>query len=225
MTRPQLLLSWSSGKDSAWTLHRLRTENRFEIVGLATTVTQTFQRVAIHGVRDELLEAQARAARLPLWRVPLPYPCPNSEYERALRDLIERARSSGVTHMAFGDLFLADIRAYRERLLADTGVTPVFPLWRSDTAGLAREMIAGGVRAILTCVDPKRLPRQFAGRAFDEKLLGDFPPGVDACGENGEFHTFCCAGPMFEREIAVRVGEIIERDGFVYADVLAENFH
>ncbi len=220
MTQPRLLLSWSSGKDSAWTLYRLQREGRYEVAGLVTTVNEAFERVAMHAVRVELLEAQARAADLPLWRVPLPHPCPNSEYERAMRALIERARAHGVTHMAFGDLFLQDIRAYRERQLAGTGITPVFPLWGADTAALAREMLGGGLQALLTCVDPRRLAPSFAGRPFDAGLLAALPPGADPCGENGEFHTFCHAGPMFREPIPVHAGAIVERDGFVYADVL-----
>ena len=222
MTRPRLLLSWSSGKDSAWTLHRLRTQDEFEIAGLVTTLNEQFDRVAMHAVRAELLAAQAEAARLPLWRVPLPHPCPNAEYEARMRALVERARAAGVTHMAFGDLFLEDIRAYRERQLAGTGITPVFPLWGLDTKQLARDMLAGGLRATLTCVDPKRLPADFAGRGFDSALLDALPAGIDPCGEYGEFHSFCHAGPMFARPIAVRSGEVIERDGFVFADLLPD---
>lgn len=220
MTAPRLLLSWSSGKDSAWTLHRLRAENRYEIAGLVTTINEEHRHVAMHAVRDELLEMQARAVGLPLWRVPLPHPCPNAEYERAMRGLIERARADGVTHMAFGDLFLPDVRAYRERQLAGSGITPVFPLWGADTATLAREMLGGGLRALLTCVDPRQVPRALAGRAYDEALLAALPPGADPCGENGEFHTFCHAGPMFRTPLAVSAGETVERGGFVYADVL-----
>jgi uncharacterized protein (TIGR00290 family) len=220
MTRPRLLLSWSSGKDSAWTLHRLRTQDEFEIAGLVTTLNEQFDRVAMHAVRAALLEAQAETAQLPLWRVPLPHPCPNTEYETRMRALLERARAAGVTHMAFGDLFLEDIRAYRERQLAGTGITPVFPLWGLDTRQLARDMLAGGLRATLTCVDPKRLPAAFAGRRFDAALLDALPDGVDPCGERGEFHSFCHAGPMFAQPIAVRAGETVERDAFVYADLL-----
>jgi uncharacterized protein (TIGR00290 family) len=220
MSKPRLLLSWSSGKDSAWTLQRLRGENRYDVVGLVTTVTEAFQRVAIHAVRVELLEAQAHAAGLTLWRVPLPYPCSNAEYERAMRALIERAHAAGVTHMAFGDLFLADIRAYRERQFAGSGITPVFPLWHADTTTLAREMLRGGLEAVVTCVDPRQISRELAGRAFDESFLAELPAGADPCGENGEFHTFCHAGPMFRAPVAIRTGEVIERDGFVYADVL-----
>lgn len=220
MTKPRLLLSWSSGKDSAWALHQLRCRDEYDIVGLVTTVNAEFNRVAMHGVREQLLEAQARAANLPLWRVPLPHPCPNAEYERVMRALIARALDAGVTHMAFGDLFLEDIRAYRERQLAGTGLTPVFPLWHLDTTALARAMLDGGLRAFLSCVDPRRLDAAFAGRAFDAELLAALPAGVDPCGENGEFHTFCYAGPMFAAPIAVAAGEVVTRDGFVFADLL-----
>ncbi|HLE93878.1 MAG TPA: hypothetical protein VI543_04755 [Sulfuricaulis sp.] len=220
MSKPKLLLSWSSGKDSAWTLHVLRQQNKYEIVGLVTTVNENFARVAMHGVREELLAAQAAAAGLPLWRVPLPHPCPNAEYEKRMRALIERANAAGVTHVAFGDLFLEDIRAYRIKQLAGTGIAPVFPIWGLDTKRLARQMVRAGLRAKLSCVDPKRLARRFAGRAFDETLLKQLPPEVDPCGENGEFHSFCHAGPMFAEPITVRVGEVVERDGFVFADLL-----
>ena len=216
--RKRALVAWSSGKDSAWTLHRLRAQGDFEIVGLVTTMNQEFRRVAMHAVREELLEAQARATELPLWRVPLPHPCPNAEYEARMRTLIERARAASVTHMAFGDLFLEDVRAYRERQLKDTGIVPVFPLWGADTAALAREMLREGLRALLTCVDPRQVAREFAGREFDEQLLAELAPQADPCGENGEFHTFCYAGPMFRAPLTVRVGEKVERDGFVFAD-------
>jgi uncharacterized protein (TIGR00290 family) len=218
--RPKLLLSWSSGKDSAWALHVLRSRPDYDLVGLVTTVNENFSRVAMHGVREALLEAQAEAAGLPLWRVPLPHPCPNSAYEARMRGLITRAREAGVTHMAFGDLFLEDIRAYRERQLGGTGIAPVFPLWGIDTSKLAREMVTAGLRARLSCVDPRCLARDFAGRTFDETLLDDLPEGVDPCGERGEFHSFCYAGPMFREPIAVETGEIVERDGFVFADLL-----
>lgn len=223
MTQPRLLLSWSSGKDSAWTLQVLRQTSEFEIVGLVTTVNAEFERVAMHGVRVALLEAQARAANLPLWRVPLPHPCSNAEYETRMHALIERAQTHGVTHMAFGDLFLADIRAYRERMLAGSGITPVFPLWGCDTARLARTMVRAGLRAVLTCIDPRRLDRGYAGRVYDDKLLAEFSPGVDPCGENGEFHTFCYAGPMYAASIAIRPGAIVERDGFVFADFVEDS--
>lgn len=223
MTKSRLLLSWSSGKDSAWALYRLQREGGYEIAGLVTTVNDAFNRVAMHAVRVELLEAQALAAGLPLWRVPLPHPCPNAEYERAMGALIERARADGVTHMAFGDLFLEDVRRYRENQLADTGITPVFPLWGMNTTDLARDMLRGGLKAVITCIDPRQLSRAFVGRDFDEKFLSALPREADPCGENGEFHTFCRAGPMFRSPIAIRAGEIVERDGFVYADVLPAN--
>jgi len=220
--RPKLLLCWSSGKDSAWSLHVLRAQNEFEIAGLVTTVNESFGRVAMHGVREELLEKQADAAGLPLWRVPLPHPCPNAEYESRMRALIERAVAAGVTHMAFGDLFLEDIRAYRERQLAGSGIAPVFPLWGCDTTQLARDMADAGLRATLSCVDPRKISGSFAGREFGHALLDELPPGVDPCGEYGEFHTFCHAGPMFAQPIAIQPGDIVERGGFVFADLLLQ---
>ncbi len=216
------LLSWSSGKDSAWALHVLRRRADVRLVGLVTTINETFDRVAMHAVRRGLVEAQAAAAGLPLWTVPLPWPCPNAVYEERMAELVRRARDAGVTCLAFGDLFLADIRAYRERQLAGSGIEPLFPLWTTpeQTASLASTMLAAGLRATLTCIDPRRLEPSFAGRVFDEGLLADLPAGVDPCGENGEFHTFCHAGPMFDRPIDVRVGERLERDGFCFADLL-----
>lgn len=219
MAKPKALLSWSSGKDSAWTLHVLRQQGTYEIAGLLTTINEAVDRVAMHAVRHSLLRAQADAADLPLWPVPIPSPCSNEQYEAAMASMIARARREEITAFAFGDLFLAEIRAYRERQFAGTGMVPLFPLWEIPTARLARDMISGGLRAVLTCVDPKQLPAHFAGRRFDEELLATLPPGVDPCGENGEFHTFACAGPMFTRAIDVRVGDIVERDGFVFADV------
>jgi len=218
MGRPKLLLSWSSGKDSAWTLHILRRCGEFDVAGLFTTGNAEFDRVAMHGVRRDLTQAQARAARLPLHWIALPHPCSNAEYERIMAQFVESAHADGISHMAFGDLFLADIRAYREKQLAGSGITPVFPLWASDTSLLSREMIAAGLRAVLTTVDPKRLPREFAGQWFDDSLLRRLPASVDPCGENGEFHTLCCAGPMFDRPIRLRAGEVVERGGFVFAD-------
>lgn len=219
--KPKILLSWSTGKDSAWTLHVLRQSVGWDIAGLVATVNIAFGRVSMHGVREELLERQAQAVGLPLWKVPLPYPCPNEAYESAMRELILRAKEAEVTHFAFGDLFLQDVRDYRERQLAGTGITPVFPLWGIDTAGLAHDMIASGLRAIVTCVDPRQIPASLIGREFDEAFLKELPPSADPCGENGEYHTFCYDGPMFTRPIPVRTGEVVERDGFVYVDVLA----
>ncbi len=213
-------LGWSSGKDSAWALHVLRQQDEFEVVALLTTVNLTYKRVAMHAVRESLLEMQAGAAGLPLVKVSIPSPCPNETYEWAMEKAMTRARAEGVWHVAFGDLFLEDIRAYREKQLAGCGMTPVFPVWGIDTRQLAEEMLAGGLSARLTCVDPRKLDRSFAGRRFDAKLLADLPAGVDPCGENGEFHSFASEGPMFREKIPVSVGEIVERDGFVFADLL-----
>jgi len=219
MSRPRVALSWSSGKDSAWTLHRLRQDPDIEVAALVTTVNAEFNRVAMHAVRQELLQAQAEAAGLPLIEVPIPYPCGNAEYENRMRALVGRLHGERIDHMAFGDLYLADIRAYREQQLQGTGIAPLFPLWNEPTAALARDMIAGGLRAVLTCVDPKQLAPEFCGRRFDADLLDALPAGVDPCGENGEFHSFACAGPMFRAPIAVATGETVERDGFVFTDL------
>jgi uncharacterized protein (TIGR00290 family) len=202
-------------------LHVLRQQAVHDIVGLVTTINTSAERVAMHAVRTDLLMAQAAAVGLPLWPVPIPSPCSNAQYEAAMRMVIERARAAEVTVFGFGDLFLQDIRAYRERQLAGSGLTPVFPLWLSPTDVLAREMVAGGLRAYLTCVDPTQLPARFAGRSFDLVLLNELPVGIDPCGERGEFHTFAHAGPMFREALAVRVGDTVTRDGFVFADVLA----
>ena len=218
----RVLLSWSSGKDSAWSLHILRQDPHVEVVGLLTTLNEAFDRVAMHAVRRELLEAQAEAAGLPLQAVPIPWPCSNEQYEKIMADVCVRARKAGVEAVAFGDLFLSDIRAYRERQLSGTGLEPLFPLWNLDTRDLARDMIAGGLRAKLTCVDPKRLAPGFAARDFDQQLLDELPAGVDPCGENGEFHSFVYAAPVFDRALPIRMGEIVERDGFVFADVVPE---
>jgi uncharacterized protein (TIGR00290 family) len=212
-------LSWSSGKDSAWSLEVLRRDG-VDVTGLFTTINATFDRVAMHAVRRTLLEAQARAAGLPLHMIDIPYPCPNVEYERAMGAFIDRAKAAGVEAMAFGDLFLADIRAYREQRLAGTGITPLFPLWQRETGKLARDMIDGGLVAHLSCVDPTKLDPKFAGRTFDPGLLAELPGGVDPCGENGEFHTFVSAGQMFLHPVPVRIGEVVARDGFVFADIL-----
>jgi uncharacterized protein (TIGR00290 family) len=218
----RVLISWSSGKDSAWMLHVLRQQGLTTGAALLTTVNEAVDRVAMHGVRRSLLEAQASAVGLPLRTIPLPHPCANDVYEARMRAAVAGAVADGFTHAAFGDLFLEDVRAYRERNLAGTGLAPLFPIWGRDTARLAREVIDAGVKAFLTCVDPRVLDRTFAGRAFDSSLLSDLPRGVDPCGERGEFHTVVTAGPMFEREIPVRGGEIVERGGFVFADVIAD---
>jgi uncharacterized protein (TIGR00290 family) len=219
---PRILLSWSSGKDSAWTLHTLRQGTGADIVGLLTTFNESADRVAMHAVRRELVEMQAEALGLPLWPVMLPWPCGNDEYQTRMSAALEAARGKGVTHLAFGDLYLEDIRQYRIRLLSGTGIDPMFPLWCSAarTSRLAEEMLDGGLRALLTCVDPRQLDDRFTGRLYDRSLLAELPAGVDPCGENGEFHTFCFGGPMFNTELAVRVGESVSRDGFRFADLL-----
>ena len=221
MNKPKAWLAWSTGKDSAWALHTLRQQGDIEIVALLTTVNRTHQRVAMHAVRESLLDVQAEAAGLPVVKVSIPSPCRNSEYEDAMRAAMDRARAEGVTQVAFGDLFLDDIRRYREEQLAKCGMTPIFPLWGLNTSQLARDMIAGGLSAYVTCVDPKQLDPSFAGRKFDPQLLADLPAHVDPCGENGEFHTFASAGPMFCHPIKVERGNIVERDGFVFADLLS----
>jgi uncharacterized protein (TIGR00290 family) len=218
--RSKALIAWSSGKDSAWALHEARRAGRFDIIGALTTVTDTFARVSMHGVREELLRAQLEAAGLPAIIVRIPYPCPNEIYEREMAAAIADAKAHGVTHMIFGDLYLEDVRAYRERQLAGSGITPVFPLWQRPTDQLARDMIAGGLETYLATVDLEKLPASFAGSKFDAGLLADFPPGIDPCGENGEFHSCVVAGPMLARKIPVRVGDTVERDGFAYADLL-----
>lgn len=221
MMAARVLLSWSSGKDSAWALHVLRGRADVEVVGLVTTFNEAADRVAMHAVRRCLVEAQAAAAGLPLWDVPLPYPCSNAQYESRMRALIARAHEAGITHFAFGDLFLEDVRDYRIRMLSGTGMEPLFPLWcpAAGTPALAREMLDSGLRAVLTCVDPRQLDASCVGREYDMALLSDLPASVDPCGERGEFHTFCYAGPMFASPIAVQVGETVTRDGFCFADV------
>jgi len=219
-TRPKALIAWSSGKDSAWALQEVRRAGGFDIVGALTTVTDTFSRVSMHGVREELLLTQLAAAGLPASVVRIPYPCANEIYERKMAAAMADATSAGITHMIFGDLYLEDVRAYRERQLAGTGITPVFPLWRRPTMALAREMIGAGVQAYLSTVDLKKLPASFAGRCFDSTLLDALPGGADPCGENGEFHSFVSAGPMLDSRIAVKPGDTIERDGFAYVDLL-----
>lgn len=212
------LLSWSTGKDSAWALHLLRRDG-VSVAGLFTTVNEAFSRVAMHGIRRALLHAQAAAAGLPLTEIPIPYPCSNEDYERIMSGFLAEARAQGVEAMAFGDLFLEDIRAYREARLQGTGIAPVFPAWGIPTDRLAGEMIATGVKACVATLDPKHVPQRFAGRDFSE-IVAAAPSGVDPCGENGEFHTFCHAGPMFARAIPIVTGDVVTRDGFVFCDIL-----
>jgi uncharacterized protein (TIGR00290 family) len=218
--KERVLLAWSSGKDSAFALHVLRQAEGVEVVGLLTTINEAFDRVAMHAVRHSLLRGQAEAVGLPLVPVRIPWPCPNEAYERAMGEALAEAKRQGITAVAFGDLFLEDVRRYREERMQGTGLRPLFPLWGRDTRALAEEMIAAGLRAVLTCVDPRVLPAAFAGRSFDAALLRDLPLGVDPCGEKGEFHSFAWDGPVFRRPVPVRVGAVVERDGFVFADVL-----
>jgi len=222
-TAPKAYVSWSSGKDSAFALYEAQRSGLAEVVGVLTTLTEAYDRVAMHGVRHSLLERQIHALALPALKVMLPTPCPNEVYEARMARACAQMRELGVTHIIFGDLFLEDIRAYRERQLAAAGMSGIFPLWRRPTASLAREMIASGMIAHLVCVDPRRLDRRFAGRRFDATLLAELPADVDPCGENGEFHTVVSAGPMFAAPIAVKLGEVVERDGFVFADVEASD--
>lgn len=218
----RVLLSWSSGKDSAWTLHVLRQDPDIEVIGLLTTVNITHRRVAMHATRLAIVEAQARAVGLPLHVIPLPWPCSNESYEQAMRRAIEDGLRRGATHIAFGDLFLEEIRSYRVKQLEGSGLEPLFPIWHEPTEWLARRMVDAGLEAVVTCVDPKKLPRSLAGRQFDHAFLDELPEGVDPCGENGEFHTCVLAGPMFREPLRVTVGEVVERDGFCFADLVPD---
>jgi uncharacterized protein (TIGR00290 family) len=213
------LLSWSSGKDSAWALHLLLQMDDVEVVGLYTTVNAEFQRVAMHAVRLELLKRQAEAVGLPLETLNIPYPCSNLRYASVMEEFVGASRDRGIGCMAFGDLFLQDIRAYREDKLKGTGITPIFPLWEIPTDRLARQMISEGLRAYITCIDPKKMPGRFAGHEFGPAFLDALPDSVDPCGENGEFHTFAVDGPMFKKPVGIHVGEVVERDGFIFADL------
>lgn len=213
-------MAWSGGKDSACALWRLQQDNRYEITGLLTTLTEGFDRISMHGVRRELLAAQAQALSLPVYEVWIPQGASNEIYEQRMGAMIERIVSEGVEAVAFGDLFLEDIRAYREKMLAPTGLEPLFPLWGAPTAALARRIIADGFRAVLTCVDPRAVPAEFAGREYDETLLGEMPPEADLCAERGEFHTFVYDAPNFAAPIAFTRGDVVEREGFVFADLL-----
>jgi len=217
--RPRALVAWSSGKDSAFALHDVRRAGEIDVVGLLTTLTADYGRVSMHGVREDILDRQAEALGLPCRKVWIPAACVNAQYELAMGEAVARAVAEGVTHVVFGDLFLADVRAYRERMLAGTGLTPLFPLWGRDTAQLASEMVEVGLKASVVCVDPRRLPGSFAGRDFDAAFLADLPAGTDPCGENGEFHTCVTAGPMFRRAVPVTPGVTVERGGFVFADL------
>ena len=211
-------LSWSSGKDSAWALQVLRKSPEYEVAGIFTTINGAFNRVAMHGVRAELLRLQAQAIGLPLYPIEIPYPCTDEQYDYAMTDFVMQARSEGVRCMAFGDLFLRDVRRYREERMQGTGIETIFPLWGKATRPLLDEMLAGGLRSCLTCVDPRVLPAEFAGRELTPELIESMPPNVDPCGENGEYHTFVFDGPMFAQPLDVELGDVVERDGFVFAD-------
>jgi len=223
MTSPDVtrtMLSWSSGKDSAWALHRMREDPDIAVDGLFCTINQAFDRVAMHAVRVALLQQQADSIGLPIQLIPIPHPCSNADYARIMGEFVAREKERGTECFAFGDLFLEDIREYREKALAGSGISAIFPLWGSDTRVLCATMLEGGLRAQITCVDPKQLAPEFSGREYDADLLRELPPGVDPCGENGEFHSFAFDGPMFSREITIKVGDTITRDGFVFTDLL-----
>lgn len=222
MRMKKTLLSWSSGKDSAWTLYKLQQRSDVELLGLVTTVNQTHQRVAMHAVRLVLLEQQAAAANLPLHIINIPHPCSNEHYNQAMDGFFDSIQQIGATHMAFGDLFLEDIRQYREENLKGTGLTPMFPLWLEPTEKLAQKMIDAGLKTRITCIDPNKLSANFAGREFNQQFLDDLPDGIDPCGENGEFHSFTYAGPMFKKPINISAGDVVEREGFIFADLQPE---
>jgi uncharacterized protein (TIGR00290 family) len=218
--KKRTLLSWSSGKDSAWTLHVLQQQKDVEVVGLFCTYNEKFERGAMHGVRIELIRQQAEKTGLPLQLIPIPDPCSDAEYKTIMADFIKQVKSRGIDNIAFGDLFLEDIRRYREESLAGTGITPLFPLWGKPTGELSKEMVSKGLRAIITSVDPKSLTADFAGHVYDSTFLEQIPDSIDPCGEKGEFHSFAYDGPMFKSRLNIRVGETVTRDGFVFADVL-----
>lgn len=222
MRMKKTLLSWSSGKDSAWTLYKLQQRSDVELLGLVTTVNQTHQRVAMHAVRLVLLKQQAAAANLPLHIINIPHPCSNENYNQAMDGFFDSIQQIGATHMAFGDLFLEDIRQYREENLKGTGLTPMFPLWLEPTEKLAQKMIDAGLKTRITCIDPNKLSANFAGREFNQQFLDDLPDGIDPCGENGEFHSFTYAGPMFKKPINISAGDVVEREGFIFADLQPE---
>ncbi|MHB1435714.1 MAG: Dph6-related ATP pyrophosphatase [Thermoplasmata archaeon] len=220
--RPKVVVSWSSGKDSAFALGELLRGGEVEVVGLLTTITETFNRVSMHGVRESILEAQAAAMGLPLYKVQIPFPCPNSVYEARMAEVTRQLREQSVTHVAFGDLFLQDVRAYREEKMRSSGLAPLFPIWGRPTRALALEMIDQGLDATLVCVDPRKIPGTLAGRRFDRSLLADLPADADPCGEHGEFHTCVTAAPFFAHPIRVRPGPVVARDGLVFADLELE---
>lgn len=214
------LVSWSSGKDSAWTLHVLRQDPKIDVIGLLCTVNKMFDRVAVHGVRIELLKQQAKSVNLPLYIIQIPYPCNNVEYVKTMTSFIAEAKQEGIECLAFGDLFLRNVRKYRENLLKGTGITPIFPIWGISTKMLSRRIISEGLKAVITCIDPKRIPTEFVGREYNEFFLNDIPENIDPCGENGEFHSFAFDGPMFRNPIEIILGETVYRDGSCFIDLL-----
>lgn len=220
MSQPKAVMCWSSGKDSAWALHVAREQGEVEVVSLLTTITEPYERVSMHGVRESILDAQAKAVGLPLRKIPIPAPCPNEIYESRMRGFLEQAKVDGITHVVFGDLFLEDLRQWREARLAEVNMQGVFPIWTTETAELARTMIANGVKANITCLDPKIMPRELAGHAYDEALLAALPEGVDPCAENGEFHSVAWDGPAFTEPLRLVCGETVEREGFVFTDFM-----
>jgi len=217
------LMSWSSGKDSAWALYQLQMNPEIALAGLFCTVNKEFGRVAMHGVRVELLRKQAESIGLPLEIIEIPYPCSNAEYENIMGQFVERAKNDNIEYFAFGDLFLEDVRNYREEKLRGSGIKPIFPIWGIPTDKLSREMINGGLKTVITCINPKQIPKEFVGKEFDEDFLDSLPKTVDPCGENGEFHSFVFDGPMFKEKIEIVVGDIVHRDDFVFADVLPKS--
>lgn len=214
------LLSWSSGKDSAWALYQLQSDPEIDLRGLFCTVNIEFNRVSMHAVRVELLQLQTEHIGIPLQVIEIPYPCSNEQYEEIMERFVEGARGENIEQFAFGDLFLEDVRSYRKEKLAGTSIIPVFPIWGIHTSQLSREMVSSGLRAVITCVDPKQLPEQFIGREYNQEFLNDLPQGVDPCGENGEFHSFAYAGPMFQKPLQISLGEVVHRDGFIFIDVI-----
>jgi len=223
LIKNKVLVSWSTGKDSAYALHHIRQADQHEIVGLLSTITEEYDRVSMHATRHELLKKQAERLGLPLYPVFIPASCSNEIYEERMRNVMINVIKEGITHIAFGDLFLEDVRKYRELKLSTINITPLFPLWGMNTLHLAKEMIASGLKAVITCIDPKKLDAPFVGRKFNNQLLNDLPLDVDPCGENGEFHTFVYDGPMFKKPISISIGSIVERNGFIFRDILHEN--
>ena len=217
--KKKVLMSWSSGKDSAWALYKLQQDPTVEIIGLFSTVNSEFDRVAMHGVRVELLKRQAESIGLPIELIEIPYPCSNEEYEKVMSAFVEQAKAKDIECFAFGDLYLEDIRQYRVDKLQNTGIDPIFPVWGIPTETLSKDMIASGLRTIITCIDPRKISKEFAGREYSKDFISDLPDGVDPCGENGEFHSFVFDGPMFSKSIDIKVGEVVQRDGFIFADV------